>query len=254
MNIVSFAFLVAAASIILVLSLSIKVLREYERGVMFRLGKLSLLKGPGLFLIIPVIDNMVKVDIRVVSVDVPRQDVITKDNVSVIVDAVVYYKVEDPSKAIVNVSNYIESTFLIAQTTLRSILGQVDLDELLSQRESINQKLQLVIDKHTEPWGIKVLMVEIKDVVLPESMKRAMAKQAESERERRAKIINAEGEYQAANKLVEAARMMHDEPIAVQLRYLQTLSEISTENSSTIVFPMPLDLIGNLFKQSKGEK
>ena len=254
MNIESFIVLIVAAFILLMLSLSVKVLREYERGVMFRLGKLSLLKGPGLFFIIPIIDNIVKVDIRVMAVDVPRQDVITKDNVSVIVDAVVYYKVEEPSRAIVNVSNYIESTFLIAQTTLRSILGQADLDELLSQRESINQKLQLVIDKHTEPWGIKVMMVEIKDVVLPESMKRAMAKQAESERERRAKIINAEGEYQAANKLVEAARMMRDEPVAVQLRYLQTLSEISTENSSTIVFPMPLDLIGNLFKQVKGDK
>jgi regulator of protease activity HflC (stomatin/prohibitin superfamily) len=253
MDIAGFWILVVAAAAVVLLSLSVKILREYERGVIFRLGKFSSVKGPGLFLIIPVIDNMIKVDIRVVSVDVPRQEIITKDNVSAVVDAVVYYRVDGPSKAIISVSNYFESTFLIAQTTLRSILGQADLDELLSQRDKINQKLQAVIDQHTEPWGIKVILVEIKDIVLPETMKRAMAKQAESERERRAKVINAEGEFQASTKLVEAAKIMNDQPVAVQLRYLQTLSEISTENSSTIVFPVPLDMVNNLLKLAKKE-
>jgi regulator of protease activity HflC (stomatin/prohibitin superfamily) len=242
------------AGFLLVLgALSIKILKEYERGIIFRLGKLSSTKGPGLIFIIPVVDVMRTVDTRVISIDVPRQEIITKDNVSAVVDAVVYYKVGDPAKAIVNVYNYMESTFLIAQTTLRSILGQVELDELLSKRDKINHEIQTIINGVTTPWGINVILVEIKDIVLPETMKRAMARQAEVERERRAKIINAEGESQSAVKLREAANVMREQPIAVQLRYLQTLSEIARENSSTIIFPFPLDFITNLVKKINKE-
>ena len=233
---------------------AIKIVRQYERAIVFRLGKFIGTKGPGLVLIIPLIDRALKVDVRINSIDVPRQEIITKDNVSIVVDAVVYYKVEDPGKAIIEVNNFIEATFLIAQTTLRSIIGQVELDGLLAQRDSINKSLREIIDKHTSPWGVKVVTVEIKELALPESMKRAMAKQAETERERRAKVISAEGEYQASEKLKKAAEIMKDEPVAIQLRYLQTLSEISVDKSSTILFPVPIDLISNILSKAKEKK
>src|SRR6059036_2915309 len=214
---------------IIILPQAIRILREYERGVIFRLGKLLGAKGPGLILLIPMVDKMVKIDLRVVTIDVPKQEVMTRDNVPVTVDAVVYFRVVVPVDAVVKVENFLKATSLIAQTTLRSVLGQAELDELLSHREKINVTLQEIIDRQTDPWGIKVTAVEVKDVVLPDSMKRAMAGQAESERERRAKIINAEGEFQAAEKLVQAASMMSKEPIALQLRFLQTMREISSE-------------------------
>src|SRR5512136_1462108 len=212
----------------IVLPQAVRILREYERGVIFRLGKLLGAKGPGLILLWPVIDRMVKMDLRVVTIDVTRQEVMTRDNVPVTVDAVVYFRVVDPAAAVVKVENFWKATSLIAQTTLRSVLGQAELDELLAHREKINQTLQEIIDRHTEPWGMKVTAVEVKDVVLPDGMKRAMAKQAEAERERRAKIVNAEGEFQAAEKMVQAAAMMSKEPIALQLRFLQTMREISS--------------------------
>lgn len=241
-----------ALAIIVLAVLSIKILREYERGIVFRLGRLIGVKGPGLVLIIPLIDRMVQMDLRLVSIDVPRQELMTKDNVPAIVDAVVYFKIVHPEKALVEVENYYQSTFLIAQTTLRSVLGQSDLDELLSQRDKINQKLQELIDKQTTPWGIKVPTVEIKEVALPEEMKRAMAKQAETERERRSKIIDAEGEYQAADKLAQAAKIISSDPSALPLRYLQTLRDITTGNNTIpIVFPFPTDLI---MPWLKGEK
>ena len=233
---------------------AIRIVKQYERAVVFRLGKFIGTKGPGLILIIPIVDRAIKVDIRVNSIDVPRQEIITKDNVSVIVDAVVYYKVENPEKAIIEVKNSIEATFLIAQTTLRSVIGQTELDGLLSQKDEINKSLREIIDRHTTPWGLKVITVEIKELALPEEMKRAMARQAETERERRAKIINAEGEYQAADKLRQAAEIMAKEPITVQLRYLQTLSEISVDKSSTIIFPVPIDLISNILKNANEKK
>ena len=207
----------------------IRILREYERGVIFRLGKLLRAKGPGLILLIPIVDRLVKVDLRVVTINVPQQEMMTRDNVPVTVDAVVYFRVLDPEAAIIKVENFLKVTSLIAQTTLRSVIGQAELDELLSQREKINQRLQEIIDRQTEPWGIKVTAVEVKDVMLPDTMKRAMASQAETERERRAKIINAQGEFQAAEKLVQAAAMISGQPIALQLRYLQTMKEISGE-------------------------
>ena len=228
----------------------VRVLREYERGVIFRLGKLLGSKGPGLVLLIPVVDRMVKIDLRVVTIDVPRQEVMTRDNVPASVDAVVYFRIIDPIASVVKVENYLKATSLIAQTTLRSVLGQAELDDLLAHRDKINQTLQEIIDRQTDPWGIKVSSVEIKDVSLPEGMKRAMAKQAEAERTRRAKVIHAEGESQAAAMLVEAARQLGSEPKALQLRYLQTLADISSEKSSTIVFPLPLDLIKPLLKDS----
>ncbi|NQU95921.1 MAG: slipin family protein [Candidatus Omnitrophica bacterium] len=240
--------------IVFIIAAAIRIVKQYERAIVFRLGKFICTKGPGLIFIIPIIDRALKVDIRVNSIDVPRQETITKDNVSVIVDAVVYYKVENPEKAIIEVKNSIEATFLIAQTTLRSVIGQTELDGLLSQRDEINKNLREIIDKHTTPWGIKVITVEIKELALPEEMKRAMARQAESERERRAKIINAEGEYQAAEKLRQAAEIMSKEPITVQLRYLQTLSEISVDKSSTIIFPVPIDLISNILKKADEKK
>ncbi len=222
---------------------AIRVLKEYERAVVFRLGRLIGIKGPGLIILIPVIDKMQKVDLRTVTLDVPPQEVITRDNVSVSVSAVVYFRVLDASKAVVQVENYYFATSQLAQTTLRSICGQAELDELLAEREKINARIQEILDADTEPWGIKVSKVEIKEIDLPDEMKRAMAKQAEAERERRSKIINAEGELQAAEKLAEAARIMGRYPITLQLRYLQTLREVAAENNSTTLFPIPVDLI-----------
>jgi len=253
MNTVYFWVVVFGAFLLLIAGFSIKILKQYERGVIFRLGKYLSTKGPGVVVIMPAIDNMIRIDTRIISIDVPRQEIITRDNVSAIVDAVVYYRIEEPSKAVVNVHNHFDSTFMIAQTTLRSVMGQAELDELLSQRDKINHEIQRIINGVTGQWGINVMLVEMKDIVLPETMKRAMAKQAEMERERRAKVINAEGEAQAAAKLTEAARVMGGEPVAVQLRYLQTLSEISRENSSTVVFPMPVDFMMNLFKKNSKE-
>lgn len=229
--------------VLLFLSSAIKVLREYERAVIFRLGRLINVKGPGLILLIPVIDKMVRVSLRTITMDIQPQDIITKDNVSIKVNAVLYFRVMDADKAVVSIENYLFATNQIAQTTLRSILGQSDLDELLSEREQINQRLQRIIDEHTEPWGIKVSAVEVKQIDLPPEMQRAMAKQAEAERERRSKIINADGEFQAAQKLADAAKTIQDYPIALQLRYLQTLSDIATEKNSTTIFPIPIDLI-----------
>lgn len=241
---VALALIVAVAFLVLILLMfSIRVAREYERGVIFRLGRLIDEKGPGLFLLIPVIDRMVKVDLRTITMNVPPQEVITRDNVPAKVNAVVYFRVMDPSKAIVEVEDYISATSQIAQTTLRSTLGQAELDHLLSERDSINQQLQRIIDDQTEPWGIKVSTVEVKDVEIPQTMQRAMARQAEAERERRAKIIAAEGEFQASEKLAQAAGVISTQPIALQLRFLQTLSEIAAENNSTTIFPVPIDLI-----------
>ncbi len=237
---------VIVAVIIVLVSLLgsiVKIAREYERGIVFRLGRLLRAKGPGVILLIPMVDRMQKIDLRVVTLDIPRQEMMTRDNVPVTVDAVVYFRVVNPEDAVVKVENFSKATYLLAQTTLRSVLGQHELDELLSQRDRINQQLQRVIDEGTEPWGIKVTLVEVRDVTLPESMKRAMAKQAEVERERRAKIINAEGEFQAAEKLVLAAAKIATQPVALQLRYLQALTEVATEQNSTIVFPVPVDLL-----------
>jgi regulator of protease activity HflC (stomatin/prohibitin superfamily) len=235
---------VVALLIVIFLSSAIKVAREYERGVVFRLGRLlDPPKGPGLFLLIPVIDRMVKVDLRTITLNVPPQEVITKDNVPVRVNAVAYFRIVEPKAAIVQVENFMVATSQIAQTTLRSVLGQHVLDELLSEREKINSILQTIIDEATQPWGIKVSIVEVKDVEIPSGMQRAMARQAEAERERRAKIINAEGEFQAAERLKDAALVIQEQPIALQLRYLQTLLEIGSTNATTIVFPAPIDLI-----------
>ena len=227
---------------VVVLPQSLRILREYERGVIFRLGKLQGAKGPGLIFLIPVVDRMVRMDLRVVTIDVPKQEIMTRDNVPATVDAVVYFRVVDPNAAVVKVENFGKATSLIAQTTLRSVLGQSPLDDLLSQRDIINLKLQEIIDKQTEPWGVKVTSVEVKEVALPESMKRAMAKQAEAERERRAKVVNAEGEFQAAEKMVQAAGMIAKEPIALQLRYLQTMREMASEHNTTTFLPLPIEL------------
>ncbi|MCU0508111.1 MAG: slipin family protein [Anaerolineae bacterium] len=226
-----------------VLSSAIKVVQEYERGVIFRLGRLVGAKGPGLFFIIPIVDRMVKVDLRVITLDVPSQEAITKDNVTVKVNAVAYFRVVDPSAAIVRVEDYRKATWQIAQTSLRSVLGQSELDDLLARRDEINARLQQIIDEQTEPWGIKVSIVEVKDVELPDTMKRAMARQAEAEREKRAKIIHAEGEFEASRQLTAAAKTISEEPAAIQLRYLQTLTEIAVERNSTILFPVPLELM-----------
>jgi regulator of protease activity HflC (stomatin/prohibitin superfamily) len=220
-----------------------KILKEYERGVIFRLGRLYKAKGPGLIVLIPGIDRMVKMSLRILVMDVPPQDVITRDNVSIKVNAVVYFRVINPEKAVIEVENYIDATSQLSQTTLRSVLGQVELDDLLAQRDKINEELQGILDKHTDPWGIKVANVEVKHVDLPQEMQRAIARQAEAEREKRGKIIAAEGEFQAAAKLAEAADIIDAHPSALQLRYLQTLSEIATENNSTTVFPIPIDLL-----------
>ena len=235
--------------VIFILPQAMRILREYERGVIFRLGKLQGAKGPGLILLIPIIDKMVKMDLRVVTIDVPKQEIMTKDNVPATVDAVVYFRVVDPNSAVVKVENFWKATSLIGQTTLRSVLGQSALDELLSQRDVINQKLQEIIDKQTEPWGIKVTSVEVKEVSLPDSMKRAMAKQAEAERERRAKVVNAEGEFQAAEKMVQAAALIAKEPIALQLRYLQTMREMASEHNTTTFLPLPIDLFSAFLKK-----
>lgn len=222
---------------------AVRIVQEYERGVIFRLGRLQGARGPGLFIIIPIIERMVKVDLRTVTMDVPSQEAITKDNVTVRVNAVIYFHVLNPEDAVVKVTDHVRATSQIAQTTLRSVLGQSDLDTLLSEREQINQELQQIIDEQTEPWGIKVTVVEVKDVELPQGMQRAMARQAEAERERRAKVINADGEFQAAQRLADAGRIMAAQPSALQLRFLQTLTDVSTERNSTIVFPIPIDLI-----------
>jgi regulator of protease activity HflC (stomatin/prohibitin superfamily) len=234
--------------IFLILVAAIRVLREYERGVIFRLGRLVGAKGPGLIILIPFIDKMVKTTLRTVVMDVPPQDVITKDNVSVQVNAVIYFRVINPEKSVVEVENYLFATSQLAQTTLRSIAGQIELDELLSERDKINHELQKIIDKQSDPWGVKVSLVEVKHIDLPLEMKRAMAKQAEAERERRAKVINAEGEFQAAEKLKEAAVIIEKYPVALQLRYLQTLREVSAENNSTTLFPVPIDLFKPFLK------
>ncbi len=237
----------------LLASASIKILREYERGVIFRLGRLIAQKGPGLILLIPIVDRMVRVDLRTVTLNVPPQDVITRDNVPARVDAVVYFRVVDANQAIVAVEDYLRATSQIAQTTLRSVLGKAELDMLLAERERLNEDLQRIIDEQTEPWGIKVTTVEIKDVQIPAAMQRAMARQAEAERERRAKIINAEGEFQAAEKLFQAAEIISRNPSAIQLRYLQTLLELGTGQTSTIVFPLPIDLLRGLTAAARGD-
>jgi regulator of protease activity HflC (stomatin/prohibitin superfamily) len=233
--------------------MAIKIVLEYERGVIFRLGRLVGARGPGLFFIIPIVERMVKMDLRILTMDVPRQDVITQDNVTVKVDAVVYFRVTDPDAAVVKVMDYIRATSLVAQTTLRSVLGQSDLDELLSKREEVNQRLQEIIDEATEPWGVKVTIVAVRDVQLPPEMIRAIARQAEAERERRAKIIHAEGEFQAAQKLADAGKIMAATPATLQLRYLQTLTEISTERQSTVVFPVPIDVLGVFMRGMSGD-
>ncbi|MGC1121441.1 MAG: slipin family protein [Candidatus Methanofastidiosia archaeon] len=237
------AIFIALFLVIILLSNAIKIVKEYERGVIFRLGRLLGAKGPGLFFIIPLADKMFRIDLRTAVIDVPVQEVITRDNVPVRVNAVVYFRVMDPEKSIVQVQNFIAATQQISQTTLRSVIGQAHLDQLLAEREQLNTKLQEIIDEATDPWGIKVSTVEIKDVEIPKTMQRAMAAQAEAERDRRAKIINAEGEFQAAQKLAEAAHVMAEEPIALQLRTLRTISEVSAENASTIVLPIPMEML-----------
>jgi len=250
-NLFNITWIFLALVILSFLASAIKVVQEYERGVIFRLGRLVGAKGPGLFLIIPIIDRMVKVDLRVVTLDVPSQEAITRDNVTVKVNAVVFFRVMDPSAAVVQVEDFKRATWNIAQTTLRNVLGQSELDDLLSNREEINKNLQHIIDETTEPWGVKVSIVEVKDVELPQSMQRAMAKQAEAEREKRAKIVHAEGEFAAAQTLSEAAKLMSVNPVSIQLRYLQTLTEISVEKNSTIIFPVPINLLEKLSELSQ---
>ncbi|MDI6654317.1 MAG: slipin family protein [Candidatus Hydrothermarchaeota archaeon] len=244
-----FEFAVLVLVIVALLSSAVRIVREYERGVVFRLGRLIGAKGPGLFFLIPIVDRMVKVDLRTVTLDVPSQEIITRDNVPSRVNAVVYFRIMNPENAIVQVENYLAATSLIAQTTLRSILGMSELDELLAEREKINAKLQEVIDEQTDPWGIKVTTVEVKDVELPENMKRAMARQAEAERERRAKVIAALGEAQAAEKLAEAAEIIGKHPAAIQLRFLQTVTEAASEKASTFVIPVPIDILQAFMKK-----
>ena len=239
--------------VVIYLASTIKILKEYERGVIFRLGRLVGSKGPGLILLIPILDRMVKVSLRTVVMDVPPQDVITKDNVSVQVNAVLYFRVLNPEKSVVEVENFLFATSQLSQTTLRSIVGQVELDELLMERDKINLRLQEIIDQHSDPWGIKVSLVEVKHIDLPEEMKRAMAKQAEAERERRAKIIAAEGEFQAAQKLTDAAKIIDQSPSALQLRFLQTLVEVGSEKNSTTIFPVPIDLFAPFIKKVSQE-
>ena len=243
---ISFGFLIFV--IVSFLITAIKVLNEYERGVIFRLGRVIKAKGPGLIILIPIIDKMRKVDLRTVTLDVPPQDIITRDNVSVKVSAVVYFRVLDPVKAVVEVENFYFATSQLSQTTLRSVCGQAELDELLSERDKINARIQEILDLDTEPWGVKVSKVEVKEIDLPDEMKRAMAKQAEAERERRSKIINAEGEFQAAQRLKEAAAIIEETPAALQLRYLQTLREVAAENNSTTLFPIPIDMFKPFLK------
>jgi regulator of protease activity HflC (stomatin/prohibitin superfamily) len=240
--------------VVFFLSAAIRILNEYERGVIFRLGRVIKEKGPGLIILIPVVDKMVKVSLRLVAMDVDPQDVITRDNVSVKVNAVIYFRVIDSIKAIIEVENYTYAMSQLAQTTLRSVCGQAELDELLAEREKINSELQEILDTHTDPWGIKVATVELKHIDLPQEMQRAMARQAEAERERRAKVINAEGEFQAANKLAEASKIIEDHPTALQLRYLQTMKEMSTEGNTTTIFPIPIEMFKPFLKlANKGE-
>ena len=244
-------YILAVVLVVLFLASAIKILREYERGVIFRLGRVIDTKGPGLIILIPVIDKMVKVSLRLVAMDVPSQDVITRHNVSVKVNAVVYFRVMDSTKATIEVENFLFATSQLAQTTLRSVCGQVELDELLAEREKINTRLQTILDRHTDPWGIKVTNVEVKHIDLPIEMQRSMARQAEAERERRAKVINAEGEFQAAARLAEAAGIIREHPEALQLRYLQTMREISSESNSTTFFPVPIDLLKVFFRKDE---
>ncbi len=250
-----FVYFIIAVVVIIFLSAAIKVVREYERVGVFRLGRFVGLRGPGLVLIIPFIETVRKVDLRIVTMDVPQQECITVDNVTVRVDAVAYFRVVNPADAILKVLDYIKATSLLAQTTLRNVVGQSTLDELLAQRDRLNQKIKTIVDEGTDPWGIKVSMVEVKEVQLPQTMQRAMAAQAEAERERRAKVVHAEGEYQAAEKLAEAARVISSQPSALQLRYLQTLTSITTEKTNTIIFPLPIDIMTTfLSKASEAEK
>jgi regulator of protease activity HflC (stomatin/prohibitin superfamily) len=259
-NVDSLLLVVLAVAVLLFIGSFVRILREYERAVIFRLGRSARAilnpggtgNGPGLVLLVPIIDKMVKVSLRTVAMDVPPQDVITRDNVSLKVNAVIYFRVVDAERAVISVEDYLYATSQMAQTTLRSVLGQVDLDDLLSSRDKINQQLQRIIDEHTDPWGIKVTTVEVKHIDLPQDMQRAMAKQAEAERERRAKVINADGEFQAAAKLAEAAQVLTQYPVAVQLRYLQTMLEISSDRNTTTFFPLPVDLLGPLFNAQKG--
>ncbi len=241
-----FLLVIPLIFLVLLISAAVKVVQEYERGVIFRLGRLIGAKGPGLFFIIPIVDRMVKVDLRVVTLNIPSQDCITNDNVTVKVNAVAYYRVIDPERAVVAVEDFARATWQIAQTSLRNVIGQSELDELLAHREKINEQLQTIIDEQTEPWGVKVSIVEVKDVELPQTMQRAMARQAEAEREKRAKIIHAEGEYQASQQLAEAAGVIASEPATIQLRYLQTLTEIAVEKNSTIIFPVPIEFVRGL--------
>jgi regulator of protease activity HflC (stomatin/prohibitin superfamily) len=249
----SYFLIVIIVLVVMFLAAAIRILNEYERAVIFRLGRIIDTKGPGLIILIPIVDKMVKVDMRTIAMDVPSQDVITRDNVSIKVSAVIYFRVVDSNRAITEVENYLYATSQLSQTTLRSVCGQVELDEILSEREKINLNIQEIIDRGTEPWGIKVTLVEVKNIDLPEEMKRAIAKQAEAERERRAKVINAEGEFQAAQKLADAAKVMSAEPIALQLRYLQTLTVIASENNSTTVFPIPMDLLKPFLKLTENK-
>ena len=251
MEVFSVFMFVVILFVIIILANAIRILREYERGVIFRLGRLVAVKGPGLILLVPLVDKMVKVSLRTVVLDVPPQDVITRDNVSIKVNAVVYFRVIQPDKAIVEVENFLFATSQLSQTTLRSILGQFELDDLLAERDKINTKLQAIIDQHTEPWGIKISTVEVKQIDLPVEMQRAMAKQAEAERERRAKVVHAEGEFQASQKLADAAQVIEGHPTALQLRYLQTLTEIASEKNSTTIFPVPIDLIAPFLEHYK---
>ena len=252
MEVLGALVVILAIFLLIVLFSAIKILREYERGVIFRLGRLIDMKGPGLILLIPFIDRMVKLDLRTVTLNIPPQEVITRDNVPTSVNAVCYFRVVDPNRAITDVENYLIATSQIAQTSLRAVLGKAELDEILAERERLNESLQKIIDEQTEPWGVKVTTVEIKDVEIPEQMQRAMARQAEAERERRAKIINSEGEYQAAEKLTQAADIISRNPASLQLRYLQTLLEISGNQNSTVIFPLPMDLISAFQEGMKG--
>jgi len=246
-----YPLIVLVVLVIMFLAAAIRILNEYERGVIFRLGRIINQKGPGLIILIPIVDRMVKVDMRTIAMDVPSQDVITRDNVSIKVNAVIYFRVVDANRAVIEVENFLYATSQLSQTTLRSVCGQVELDEILSEREKINLHIQEILDRSTDPWGIKVTLVEVKHIDLPEEMKRAMAKQAEAERERRAKVINAEGEFQAAQKLADAAAVISKEPIALQLRYLQTLVVIGAENNSTTLFPIPIDLVKPFLNQAE---
>jgi regulator of protease activity HflC (stomatin/prohibitin superfamily) len=249
-----FFYVVIVIVVLILLSAAIRIVQEYERGAVFRLGRFVGLRGPGLIFLIPFVERMMKVDLRVITMDVPSQECITMDNVTVKVDAVIYFRVVDASDAVLKVLDYIKATSLLAATTLRNVVGQSELDELLAHRDKLNEKIQLVVDEGTNPWGIKVSMVEVKDVELPDTMKRAMAAQAEAERDRRAKVVHAEGEFQAAEKLAGAAKIISTHPSAMQLRYLQTLSAIATERASVIVFPLPMDLITPFLSRGSSEK